>query len=227
MPSIEQADYSTAVLLVDDDQLVRTSISRMLVAQDYRVLEASDGEQALNIWQRHRSEIDLLVTDISMPGMSGIDLVDRLATQAEQLKALYISGYPELLDTQDTERRPVPFLQKPFTREQLSNKLRALLNRPLHGWQCPRCSSRRYRGLTAGNDGQNLELTYVCADCELKRFGVSESLQPVERCPFCAGPVVPSGYSYVGDRGYHLSSMCYSCKAAVQTYSPACSSVPW
>ena len=227
MPSIEQADSSTAVLLVEDDKLVRTSISRMLAAHEFRVLEASDGEQALDVWKRHSSEINLLVTDISMPGMSGIDLVSRLASQAQRLKALYISGYPELLDRQDTDRSRVPFLQKPFTSEQVSNKVRALLNRPLHGWKCPRCSSRRYRGLTADNDGQALSLTYLCADCEMPRFSVSESLQPVERCPFCAGPVVASGYSYVGDRGYHLSSMCYSCKAAVRTYSPACAALPW
>jgi len=79
MPALEQVDRVTSVLLVEDDHLARASIGQMLAAEEFSVLEASNGEQALEIWQSHHDGIDLLVTDISMPGMSGIDLVDRLA----------------------------------------------------------------------------------------------------------------------------------------------------
>jgi len=227
MPALEQVDRVTSVLLVEDDHLARASIGQMLAAEEFRVLEASNGEQALEIWQSHHDGIDLLVTDISMPGMSGIDLVDRLGRQTAYLKALYISGYPELLDKPGAARRKVPFLQKPFSTEQVSRKIRAILNRPLHGWKCARCASRRYRGLTADGEGESLTLTFMCVDCELKGFSVVESIGALERCPFCSGTVLPAGYSFVGEGGYHLGSMCRACGATIQTYTRACAAIPW
>src|SRR5690349_11094869 len=137
MPTLEQVEHATFVLLVEDDQLVRKSIRQMLTAEEFRVLEASSAEQALEIWQERRAGIDLVVTDISMPGMTGVDLVDRLGRQERYLKALYISGFPELLDTPAAAPRKVPFLQKPFSSEQVSRKIRAILGRPMHGWKCP------------------------------------------------------------------------------------------
>jgi DNA-binding response OmpR family regulator len=216
-----------SVLLVEDDQLVRSSIREMLTAEEFNVLEAGSGEQALEIWQQSATGIDLLVTDISMPGMSGIELVDRLGGQGGCLKALYISGFPELLDKLGAARRKAPFLRKPFSIEQVSRKIRAILNRPLHGWRCPRCVSRRYRGLTADREGDSLNLTFVCADCGMHRFSVVESCGVIERCPFCAGPVVPSGYSFVGEAGYHLGSMCHACRATIQTHTRAFAAIPW
>ena len=114
MPMREQADRAMSVLLVEDDHLVRSSIREMLAAEEFNVLEASSGEQALEIWRQSPAGIDLLVTDISMPGMSGIDLVDQLGRQGGCLKALYISGFPELLDSPGAALRKVPFLRKPF-----------------------------------------------------------------------------------------------------------------
>ena len=224
---LEQVDRTMSVLLVEDDRLVRSSIREMLAAEEFKVLEASSGEQALEIWQQSAAAIDLLVTDISMPGMSGIELVDRLGRQGGCLRALYITGFPELLDMPGGARRNVPFLRKPFSTEQVSRKIRAILNRPLHGWRCPRCASRHYRGLTADREGDNLTLTFMCADCALHRFSVFESCGVLERCPFCAGPVVPAGYSFVGEAGYHLGSMCHACRATIQTRTRAFAAIPW
>jgi two-component system, cell cycle sensor histidine kinase and response regulator CckA len=131
MPMLPPVDRAISVLLVEDDQLVRASIRQMLAAEEFGVLEASNGEEALEIWQTNHAGIDLLVTDISMPGMSGIDLVDRLGRESGYLKALYISGFPEMVENPGATPRKVPFLQKPFSTEQVSRKIRAILNRPL------------------------------------------------------------------------------------------------
>jgi CheY-like chemotaxis protein len=227
MTTTVQARPAKAILLVDDDHLVRASVSQMLTADDYRVIEAAGAQEALEIWRRCSNEIDLLMTDIRMPGMSGIELVEHLTNQEQKLKALYISGYPELLSEQAEVLRTVPLLQKPFTTQQISKKLRAILHRPLHGWKCPRCSGRSYRGLTADSDGKTLTLTYMCAGCELKRFTVLEPQGALEHCPFCYGPVVPAGYSYAGVEGYNLGSACYHCKATMRTYTPGCTIIPW
>lgn len=222
-----QLRSAKAILLVDDDHLVRASVGQMLMADDYRLIEACDAHEALEIWDRHAGEIDLLMTDIRMPGTTGIELVERLAHQEHKLKVLYISGYPELLSEQGGARQGVRFLQKPFTRQQVTKKLRAMLHRPLQGWRCPRCSGRRYHGLTADSDGQTLTLTYMCMDCQLKRFTVVETGDVLEHCPFCYGPVVPAGYSYAGTEGYNLGSACYDCKATMRTYTPGCTIIPW
>jgi len=228
MATLEQAGRAVSVLLVEDDQLVRGSIREMLAAEDFNVLEASSAEQALEIWQRHAG-IDLVVTDVSMPGMTGVDLVDRLGRQTQYLKALYISGFPDVLEKPAAAPRKVPFLQKPFSSEQVTRKIRAILGRPMHGWKCPRCASRRYQGLTADLEGDSLTLTltFMCLDCKLQRFSIVESCGALAHCPFCAGPVVPAGYSFVGQAGYHLGSMCYACRATIQIYTSACAAIPW
>ena len=65
----------------------------MLAAEEFSVLEASNGEQTLAIWQTNHTGIDLLVSDISMPGMSGIDLVNRLGRESGYLKPLLFPGF--------------------------------------------------------------------------------------------------------------------------------------
>jgi YesN/AraC family two-component response regulator len=227
MTATEQSRAGKAILLVEDDNLVRSSIRPMLAADDYQVIEAHDAAEAIGTWQERNHEIELLMTDIRMPGMTGIDLVSCLRERECKLKALYISGYPEMLHEAKPVACAMPFLQKPFTFEQVSSKLRTILNRPLHGWKCPRCSSRHYRGLTADNDGHSWILTYTCADCELKRITGIEHADSFERCPFCAGPIVPSGHSYVGEKGYNLGSACYTCKATMRNYTPECAVIPW
>ena len=216
------APQTKAILLVDDDELVLQAISRMLSAEDYRVLEASNAGHAIEIWHGHKEEIEVLMTDIQMPGMNGIELVNQLAAEQRKLKALYMSGYPELLADQASGPHAVPFLQKPFTGKQASHTLRGILNRPLQGWRCPRCESASYRGLSADCDGQTLTLIFACLQCDLKRFSMLELANPLERCPFCSGAVLLSGHSYIGKNEFSLGHACYFCGAAVRISSPGC-----
>src|SRR5207245_8384111 len=83
------------------------------------------------------------------------------------------------------------------------------------------------RGHRGRQPGDSLTLTFMCADCELKRFSVVESFSVLERCRFCSGAVVPSGYSFVGQEGYHLGSKCHTCVATIQTYTYASAAIPW
>jgi CheY-like chemotaxis protein len=125
------APAGETVLLVDDEDRVRDAVRRMLGRAGYAVLEAFDGDEALRIAQRHAGPIDLVVTDVVMPGLSGTELVDRLGSIRPELKVLFVSGYAAENDVQETLTADgFDYLQKPFTDEALQEKVRALLALP-------------------------------------------------------------------------------------------------
>ncbi|HSI11172.1 MAG TPA: response regulator, partial [Chthoniobacter sp.] len=96
----------------------------------YRVLEAEHGEAALEIWKEHSSEIDLLLTDMVMPGsVNGLELSQRLLAEQPDLKVIYTSGYSAELFGSDVQLEDGRnYLPKPY----LSAKLTAILHRALH-----------------------------------------------------------------------------------------------
>jgi PAS domain S-box-containing protein len=115
------------VLLVEDEESVRQLVRELLEAQGYQILEAENGEEALRIAGTH-SEIDLLITDVVMPGMSGRELTSRLCASHPHTKLLYLSGYTEDAIVHEGVLDPgTAFLQKPFTLQTLSRKVREVL----------------------------------------------------------------------------------------------------
>jgi len=118
------------VLFVEDEQSVRELVSEYLSARGYQVLDASDGQQALEIAAAHAGKIQLLITDVVMPRLSGRELAARLTAARPDLKVLYISGY-----TDDSVFRHgvlqggMDFLQKPFNLKALAAKIREVLER--------------------------------------------------------------------------------------------------
>ena len=117
------------VLLVEDAAPVRTLARRSLEARGYRVLEAADGPSALQLSARHLDGIDILVTDVVMPGMSGRELAERLAPERPSMKVLYTSGYTDdAMVRQGVLSAGVAFLQKPFVPETLARKVREVLD---------------------------------------------------------------------------------------------------
>ena len=117
------------VLLVEDAAPVRTLARRSLEACGYRVLEAADGPSALLLSTRHRAGIDILVTDVVMPGMSGRELAERLAPERPSMKVLYTSGYTDdAMVRQGVLSAGVAFLQKPFVPDTLARKVREVLD---------------------------------------------------------------------------------------------------
>ena len=110
------ASGSGTVLLVEDEEAVRHLARRVLVANGYRVLEASNGEDALLVWQKHSAEIDVLVTDVVMPKLGGQGLVNRLRLERPHLSVVFCSGYSDNMMTPVSDDDPhTAFLAKPFT----------------------------------------------------------------------------------------------------------------
>ena len=116
------------VLLVEDETSVRELSKRILGQAGYRVLEAANGDDAERIFADHAGSIDLVVTDVIMPGCSGPELLSRLQVQAPALRVLYMSGYTDQAFVQKAGLdRGLPFVQKPFTAAELVRQVRQTL----------------------------------------------------------------------------------------------------
>jgi two-component system, cell cycle sensor histidine kinase and response regulator CckA len=116
------------VLLVEDEPLVRELASTILQAQGYTVLAASNGEEALGTIQTASATIDLLITDVVMPGMRGKALAEQVARMYPDIKVLFISGYATDAIAQHGQLAPgTHFLSKPFTRTAFARKVREVL----------------------------------------------------------------------------------------------------
>ncbi len=128
-PKREVRRGSESILLVEDEEEVRRLSSDVLRSSGYRVIEAGSPKRALAYLERHDPEIDLVVTDIVMPEMSGPDLVARLRTQRAGLRVLYMSGYTKdtILHHGITDDDPL-LLHKPFLPDDLSRKVREVLD---------------------------------------------------------------------------------------------------
>jgi two-component system, cell cycle sensor histidine kinase and response regulator CckA len=128
-PSEELPHGDEVVLVVDDVEPVRTVVGRLLRHCGYRVLEAGSPAQALETCRSHDGPIDLLVTDVVMPGLSGHELAQLVRGHQPSMRVLFMSGF-----TDDAAlRRAVlhrgePFLQKPFTPQRLARKVRDVLD---------------------------------------------------------------------------------------------------
>ncbi len=119
------------VVLVEDEDAVRHLAQEILTQHGYTVLEAKDGPDALRLCQRHAGPIDLLVTDVVMPRMSGLRLADRLRELRPQIKTLFISGYmDDVLGEHGISVGDITLLQKPFAVAALTHKVRDVLDRP-------------------------------------------------------------------------------------------------
>ena len=114
--------------MAEDEESLREMIAEILTAQGYRVLLGRDGQEALEIIQREREPIHLLMTDVVMPRMSGPELAQRAAVLRPDLKVLYLSGYASDVILKHGALEPgIQFLEKPFTPEVLACKVRAVL----------------------------------------------------------------------------------------------------
>ena len=117
------------ILLVEDEKLVLNTALRILNRLGYNVLTAMDSEEAIELLQLRNVPIDLLLTDVILPGKSGVELSSRLKAERPALKILYISGYADdRLRKQGLRRKDIHFLGKPFTPSQLAVKLREVLD---------------------------------------------------------------------------------------------------
>jgi two-component system, cell cycle sensor histidine kinase and response regulator CckA len=123
-------DGTETILLVEDEEAVRLAIKNTLVHHGYRVHTAMSGGTALEIWRKHHQSIQLIVTDMVMPGgVSGRALFDQIRSEKPELKAVFCSGYTDDVLRNDAQLRRKPnFIEKPFAPDKLLRKIRACLD---------------------------------------------------------------------------------------------------
>jgi two-component system cell cycle sensor histidine kinase/response regulator CckA len=116
------------VLLVEDEDAVRSFAARALGQRGYHVLEAATGAEALDVFNGHEGDVDLVVSDVVMPEMDGPTLCEQLRRERPDLKVIFISGYAEDAFRQHlAENEDFMFLQKPFDLKELAAAVKAAL----------------------------------------------------------------------------------------------------
>jgi PAS domain S-box-containing protein len=133
-PGLERPRGSETILLAEDEQVVRDLVREILEGAGYTVLSAPDGREALRVSKAHGGDVDLMVTDVVMPGLSGRELAERLWLSRPEMKVLYISGYTDIAVFDPGVLDPgSAFLQKPFSSAELTQKVREVLDAPQAG----------------------------------------------------------------------------------------------
>ena len=130
-PSDRRSRGQETVLVVEDEEVLRGLVKRMLGLLNYRALEAASGGEALLLCERHTEPIHLMITDMVMPQMGGRQLAERVASLHPEMKVLYMSGYTDNAIVHHGVLDPgTPFLQKPFTASSLAHAVREVLDAP-------------------------------------------------------------------------------------------------
>jgi len=126
-------DAAKTVLVVDDHEATRQTIARMLEAGGFSVRTASNGPEALEMLAARRDEIDLVLSDVTMPGMTGIDLSYQIRDQYHDVPVAIVSGDVSELERSIIGRAEVPFIKKPFHAESLYSAVREAMRRHASG----------------------------------------------------------------------------------------------
>ncbi len=116
------------IMLVEDETTVRNLLCEVLQRCGYQVLVCSTPEEGLSTCRNHHGPIDLLLTDVVMPGMNGREMAERISAMLPDLRIIFMSGYSEQVLMQDGELDPrIEYLQKPFSLQILRNRLLRVL----------------------------------------------------------------------------------------------------
>jgi two-component system, cell cycle sensor histidine kinase and response regulator CckA len=122
------AERATTILVAEDDDVIRSIVTRVFWDQGYRTLEARHGREALHLAELAAPYLDLVVTDVVMPELDGLELGRQLALRWASIPVLYISAYPPNdIFSRGGPSDSRPFLQKPFTAEVLLERVQQLL----------------------------------------------------------------------------------------------------
>lgn len=124
---INDAEGAETIMLVEDEPMVKEYIGEVLRRAGYRVLLAASANQALDTLEEHHTRIDLLVTDIIMPGSDGVTLVEQVKTRSPDLAVIYMSGYTGFANARQNSLPQDRFLQKPFSKDALLGMVQTAL----------------------------------------------------------------------------------------------------
>ena len=126
-PQVQPVQTSCIILVADDEPMIRSMVARILERAGYRVLVAKDGNEALVLFEANRDEIQGVILDVMMPGLSGHQVARRIRDQGCDLPILLISGYDPQLGQQEPLEQPSSFLAKPFAQVELLKAIAALM----------------------------------------------------------------------------------------------------
>ena len=122
--------YKETILLAEDEESVRKLIKEVLEADGYRVVEAADGEEAVNKFMENKDRIDILLLDIVMPKMSGREVYERIKKIKPDIKLLMASGYPaDFISQKGILEEGLNFIAKPMSPPKLLKKMREVLDK--------------------------------------------------------------------------------------------------
>ncbi len=130
----ENGGRRVTILLVEDEELLRLPLMEQLKAEGYHVLSAPEGAAALAAAANFGGVIDLLVTDLVMPGMSGAELAERLAGERPEMRVLFISGYTNDVRARELIAAGADFLRKPFNAETFARRVRERVEQTGLSW---------------------------------------------------------------------------------------------
>lgn len=133
MHTRDEAEQNQTIVVAEDAAPIRKMVCAMLTQAGYRCLEAGDGREALTLIEAAPQAIDLLLTDVIMPQMGGVELARRVARLEPRVRILFMSGYSDDPIVRSIERSLAVFLAKPFTASTLLEKVRYTLDTPWPG----------------------------------------------------------------------------------------------
>jgi len=129
-PATDDLTGKGTVLLVEDETPVRTFAARALRNKGYTVLEADCGETAIEVMEAQGNEVDVIITDVIMPGINGPTMIETIAPKFPRVKVIFISGYAEDIFVKSYgSEREFNFLPKPFTLKQLASKVKEVIQK--------------------------------------------------------------------------------------------------
>jgi CheY-like chemotaxis protein len=140
-PPTEMPTGNETILLVEDEDVVRALGRHVLLNCGYRVLEAADGKDAMQIVESHAGPIHLLISDVVMPHLGGRELAERVTTMRPECQVLFLSGHTEdAITRHGVLEAEFAFLPKPFTPAALAQQVRSMLDTPpSRNHQAPEC----------------------------------------------------------------------------------------
>ncbi len=127
--AVATSSGTETILLVEDEATVRMFTKRILEKNGYRILEAAEAKEAIEVFARHQNQIHLLLTDVIMPNMNGRELYESLQTSVPDLRVLFMSGYSaDILAPNGVLDSSIHLIEKPFTAKDLVQRVRARLD---------------------------------------------------------------------------------------------------
>lgn len=118
------------ILVVEDETALRELVRHTLLRRNYGVVEAKNGEEGVEVFRKHGKKIQLVISDLAMPGMDGLECRNRILALEPRVRFLFISGFPDrIVDRHHESLEGCEFLAKPFRLEQLTEKVTRMLSK--------------------------------------------------------------------------------------------------